>query len=113
MPMIDSGRRSDATQDELTSGSARPQPPAPLVDVRDVSRRFGAVVALDGVSLAVNGGAIHALLGPNGAGKTTLLRVLTGLVDADSGHVRVAGLDPAGGRAGAQRSSGRLSGWTR
>ena len=49
------------------------------------------------VSLVVPRGAIHALLGPNGAGKTTLLRVLTGLVDADSGHVRVAGFDPTGG----------------
>jgi ABC-2 type transport system ATP-binding protein len=97
--MIDSGRRSDAVEDERRSGSGseRPEPPAPLVDVRDVSRRFGRVVALDRVSLVVGGGAIHALLGPNGAGKTTLLRVLTGLVDADSGHVRVAGLDPAGG----------------
>jgi len=67
----------------------------PLVEARDVSRTFGPVVALDGVSLIVSGGEIHALLGPNGAGKTTLLRVLTGLVEADSGHVRVAGFDPA------------------
>ena len=70
------------------------------VEVREVSRTFGAVLALDRVSLLVRAGEIHGLLGPNGAGKTTLLRVLTGLVDADSGHVRVAGCDPAqSGRA--------------
>jgi ABC-2 type transport system ATP-binding protein len=70
------------------------------VEVREVSRSFGRVLALDRVSLRVRAGEIHGLLGPNGAGKTTLLRVLTGLVDADSGHVRVAGCDPArSGRA--------------
>jgi ABC-2 type transport system ATP-binding protein len=70
------------------------------VEVREVSRTFGPVVALDRVSLLVRAGEIHGLLGPNGAGKTTLLRVLTGLVDADSGHVRVADCDPArSGRA--------------
>ena len=70
------------------------------VEVREVSRSFGRVLALDRVSLLVRAGEIHGLLGPNGAGKTTLLRVLTGLVDADSGHVRVAGCDPArSGRA--------------
>jgi ABC-2 type transport system ATP-binding protein len=66
-----------------------------LVEARDVSRRFDHVLALDQVSLVVRSGQIHALLGPNGAGKTTLLRVLTGLVDADEGQVRVAGFDPA------------------
>jgi ABC-type multidrug transport system ATPase subunit len=84
-----------------TERAAPLQPAAPpLVEIRDVVRRFGQVTALDGVSLVVRGGEIHALLGPNGAGKTTLLRVLTGLVDADAGHVRIAGCDPKGsGRA--------------
>jgi ABC-type multidrug transport system ATPase subunit len=66
-----------------------------VVSARQVVRRFGDVVALDGVSLDVRAGEIHGLLGPNGAGKTTLMRILTGLVDADAGDVRIAGCDPA------------------
>jgi ABC-2 type transport system ATP-binding protein len=62
------------------------------VDAADVVRRFGQKVALDGVSLRIAAGSIHALLGPNGAGKTTLLRVLTGLVDPDRGEVRLMGI---------------------
>jgi ABC-2 type transport system ATP-binding protein len=104
---IDSERRPSATEHEWApDAGSKSQPQAPLVDVRDVSRRFGRVVALDAVSMAVAGGTIHALLGPNGAGKTTLLRVLTGLVEADSGHVRVAGLDPAGAERELRRRVG-------
>jgi ABC-type multidrug transport system ATPase subunit len=62
------------------------------VDVRSVSRRFGSVQALRDVSLRVERGEIHALLGPNGAGKTTLLRILSGLVEAEAGEVRVLGV---------------------
>lgn len=68
---------------------------ASAVVVDCLTRRFGAKPALDGVSLEVEAGRIHALVGPNGAGKTTLLRVLTGLLDPDAGSVRVLGLDPA------------------
>jgi ABC-2 type transport system ATP-binding protein len=68
---------------------------SPVVSARDVVRRFGEVVALDGVSLTVGAGEIHGLLGPNGAGKTTLMRILTGLVEADAGEVSIAGCDPA------------------
>jgi ABC-type multidrug transport system ATPase subunit len=64
-----------------------------MVEARDVSRRFGERVALDGVSLVAGEGEIVALLGPNGAGKTTLVRVLTGLVKPDSGEARVLGVD--------------------
>ncbi len=65
-----------------------------MVEAAAVTRRFGQQAALDGVSLRLQRGEIHALVGPNGAGKTTLLRVLTGLVSADGGSVRVLGLDP-------------------
>jgi ABC-type multidrug transport system ATPase subunit len=74
---------------------AEPTPESVVVSARQVVRRFGEVVALDGVSLTVRAGEIHGLLGPNGAGKTTLMRILTGLVEADAGEVSIAGCDPA------------------
>lgn len=57
-------------------------------------RVFGEVVALDGVSLSVGRGEVVGLLGHNGAGKTTTVRLLTGILAADGGTVRVHGLDP-------------------
>jgi ABC-2 type transport system ATP-binding protein len=61
-------------------------------EARDVVRHFGATRALDGVSLQVRQGEIHALLGPNGAGKTTLLRSFTGLVEPSEGTIRLRGI---------------------
>jgi ABC-2 type transport system ATP-binding protein len=74
---------------------------------RDVRRRFGAVEALRSLDLTVPYGEVTALVGPNGAGKTTLLLVLATLVAPDSGHLRVAGLDPV---AEARAVRGRI-GW--
>ncbi|GAC1504526.1 MAG: hypothetical protein NVS1B3_01450 [Candidatus Dormibacteraceae bacterium] len=61
------------------------------VDVENVSKSFGAVKALDGVTLRVRQGEIYGLLGPNGAGKTTLIRAIVGLVAPGSGTVTVLG----------------------
>jgi Cu-processing system ATP-binding protein len=69
-----------------------------MIEVTDVSKRYGDVVALDGVSLAVPEGASLGLVGSNGAGKTTLFRLLVGHERPDAGAVRVAGVDPADGR---------------
>jgi ABC-2 type transport system ATP-binding protein len=63
------------------------------IDVEKISKRFGATVALDEVSLSVETGKVLALLGPNGSGKTTLLRVLTTLLRPDSGHASIGGFD--------------------
>ncbi|MFF1747082.1 ABC transporter ATP-binding protein [Streptomyces mirabilis] len=61
------------------------------VQARGITKRFGDVVALDGVDLDVARGQIHGLVGPNGAGKTTLLGLLLGLAVADSGHLEILG----------------------
>jgi ABC-2 type transport system ATP-binding protein len=57
-------------------------------------KSFGATVALDGIDLSVAEGSVFALLGPNGAGKTTTVQILSTLIPADAGEVRVAGHDP-------------------
>ena len=59
--------------------------------MRAVSKRFGAVVALDGVELEVAAGEVHALVGENGAGKSTLMKILSGAIAADSGELMLAG----------------------
>ena len=63
------------------------------IEIRGVVKRFGALTALDGVSLDIAQGEFFGLLGPNGAGKTTLISALAGLVRADSGTLAVLGHD--------------------
>jgi len=63
-----------------------------LLQVKDVTRTFGGVRALDGVSLDVEKGGVHGLIGPNGAGKTTLINVLSGITAPSSGTVMLDGI---------------------
>ncbi len=72
-------------------------PPAPTAHVEHARRSFRDVVALADLNLHVAAGEVTVLLGPNGAGKTTALRLLTGDLAAESGEVRVFGLDPVSG----------------
>ncbi|MGH8883026.1 MAG: ABC transporter ATP-binding protein, partial [Stackebrandtia sp.] len=64
-----------------------------MIDAVDVSKSFGDVKALEGVSLQVPRGTVTGLLGHNGAGKTTLVNLLTTVLPPDSGHATVAGFD--------------------
>jgi ABC-2 type transport system ATP-binding protein len=65
-----------------------------VIVVHDLRKRFGSVQAVDGVDFVVHQGEIFGLLGPNGAGKTTTIEMLEGLQRADTGDLRVLGLDP-------------------
>ncbi|MBI2317914.1 MAG: ABC transporter ATP-binding protein, partial [Betaproteobacteria bacterium] len=76
------------------------------IEVRQVSKRFGSVQALERVDLEVGKGEFFGLLGPNGAGKTTLINILAGLTRADSGSVRVMGFDVASDYRAARRALG-------
>ena len=68
-----------------------PDGAAALVEIAGVSKAFGGLVALDGLTMEIRPGTIHSLIGPNGAGKTTLVNVLSGFYRPDSGEVRLAG----------------------
>ena len=62
-----------------------------LLEVDDLTKRYGALVAVDGVSMHVQKGEVRAVIGPNGAGKTTLFHLITGVVPPTSGSVRFSG----------------------
>jgi ABC-2 type transport system ATP-binding protein len=64
------------------------------LEARGLRKRYGHVVAVDGVDLTVHGGDIYGFLGPNGAGKTTAMRILLGLLRPDAGAARLFGRDP-------------------
>jgi ABC-2 type transport system ATP-binding protein len=69
-----------------------------VIAVDDLRVRYGATLAVDGVSLAIRRGEIFGILGPNGAGKTTTVECIGGLRTPDSGSISVLGLDPRGDR---------------
>jgi ABC-2 type transport system ATP-binding protein len=77
----------------VTDQSADPQTQAPALLLDHVVKTYGAIRAVDGVSLAARAGELIALLGPNGAGKSTLFQLLSGLFTADSGRIEVMGHD--------------------
>jgi ABC-2 type transport system ATP-binding protein len=87
----DARRNDDAvtTLNGLVTLSA----PGPAIEAHELRKSYGDVAALCGVDLLVEGGTVYGLLGPNGAGKTTAVRILTTLLQADSGEARVAGAD--------------------
>lgn len=69
-----------------------PEEDKSLLEVRDLTKRFGAATALDRISLTLLRGRLNGLAGPDGAGKTTLIRILTGLLGSDSGEIRLDGV---------------------
>jgi len=66
--------------------------PTSSIWLKEIRKAYGATVALDGVTLGIRPGEVHALLGENGAGKTTLMKTLFGLTQPDSGQIEVDGV---------------------
>jgi ABC-2 type transport system ATP-binding protein len=91
----------------------------PVIDISGLTRRFGDKTALDSVSLSLPRGAVYGLVGANGAGKTTLIRHIMGLLRAETGAVRVFGLDPVAdpvavlSRIGYLSEENDIPGWMR
>ncbi len=77
-----------------------------MIEIRDLSKRYGPIHALDGVSFTVHRGSVTFLLGPNGAGKSTLLNIICGVLSPDSGEVSVCGHDMLDDPARAKDSLG-------
>src|SRR5213595_2728892 len=94
-------------------------PNQPVIFINGLSRRFKSKLALDSVSLNVERGQVFGLVGANGAGKTTLIKHILGLLKAESGSVRVFGLDPVAepvavlSRIGYLSEENDLPGWMR
>ncbi len=88
----------------LSPAAALPQAPLPL-EVEALVKRYGAVTAVDGISLTLHSGECVGLLGPNGAGKSTLIRATAGRAIPDAGRVSVFGAE-----AGSQAARAAL-GW--
>ncbi len=70
-----------------------------MIEINDLTKTYGAVTAVNGITLKIEKGEVFGLLGPNGAGKTTLIKVLTLLCRPDSGAFTLAGLDASSARA--------------
>ena len=79
-----------------------------IVEVRDLTKKYGDVEALRGVSFQIAEGEVFGLLGPNGAGKTSTIEILEGMRSADGGSATVSGLDPQKGGAQFKRSVGAV-----
>jgi branched-chain amino acid transport system ATP-binding protein len=97
-PPKDSIARAKPAPETASHGTERSPKAAvgPLLEAIDVRKRYGDVIALDGVSLRVEAGEFVSIIGPNGAGKTTLVNVLSGVMPPSAGRVHFKGADIAG-----------------
>ena len=77
-----------------------------MVDIEELTKRYGKFVALDHMNLHIDKGEIFGFVGPNGAGKTTTMRIMCGLLKATSGKVTIDGVDALGRPADVKRKIG-------
>jgi ABC-2 type transport system ATP-binding protein len=97
------GKPTSPTQSRASDGEV------PVIEIKDVTRRFGDFYAVKGVTFQVERGEVFGLLGANGAGKSTTFRMLCGLLPASAGSLRVAGLDLRHAAAAARARIGYMS----
>jgi len=87
----------------MNRAATTPSPAGPPLEIIGLTRRYGSLIAVNALDLTVRPGEVLGFLGPNGAGKTTTLRIAAGLLSADAGEVRIAGVslarDPQGAKS--------------
>jgi ABC-2 type transport system ATP-binding protein len=93
----------------MTASSGLSPEPGAVIEARDLVRKFGKVIALDGLNLHVDHGAAYGLIGNNGAGKTTFIHSLLGFLPPDRGEIRVLGLQPGKDSVGIRERVGFFS----
>ncbi len=86
-------RAANVAEDTVERRGSEAHDLAPVIEIRGLVKRYGTLVAVDGIDLSVRPGEIFGILGPNGAGKTTTLEMIEGLRHPDGGTIRVAGFD--------------------
>ncbi|MGO9319472.1 MAG: ATP-binding cassette domain-containing protein [Solirubrobacteraceae bacterium] len=96
------GTATDVAQLEMAASA----PPPNVIEVRDLTRRFGEFTAVDAISFDVSEGEVFAFLGPNGAGKSTTINMLCTLARPTAGQVRIAGFDVAARPKAVRRNIG-------
>ncbi len=79
-----------------------------LVRVRNLTKHYGSIRAVDGISFDARRGDLLGFLGPNGAGKTTVMKIITGFLEPDAGEVLIAGMDVRTNSLDAKRKIGYL-----
>ena len=107
--MTPRGRDGRALTGRGPHGAATPPAPRSMVRVIDLSRKFGEIEAVAGISFAIERGEMFGIIGPDGAGKTTTLRLVLGLLAPHGGSVATCGLHPTGQRVALSDRIGYLS----
>src|SRR3954471_848549 len=110
MHAMDHTDRTELTRDtDLRDQADRSEPPPPAIRLERVTKRYGAVTALNNLTRDVGRGEMFGLIGPDGAGKTTTIRLMAGLLHPDRGRLEVLGRDPVADHRAITGAVGYLS----